>query len=237
MANIAKAISEAFSKVDFSNVYENFALFREGLKKMPEVVKKSQDKLFSRGWYVFGELALSDLIEVDELSDDEIENLMVGYGSNIKQNTLNRVQALFPHRFNILSDAFQAHDNELYSLSIPVLLSQADGISQELFNVSLYSKNHGEPKTKKARINKIQENFEEDSLSEIFFLRPLDVITSLNINTSDRDEIIKHDSNFGPLNRHGVIHGLDLDYASESNSFRCIILIEYLLDIKTEFFC
>lgn len=35
-----------------------------------------------------------------------------------------------------------------------------------------------------------------------------------------------------PLNRHGVVHGIDQDYGTESNSLRATMLIGYLVMVS-----
>jgi hypothetical protein len=62
-------------------------------------------------------------------------------------------------------------------------------------------------------------------------LEPLFYKTSLAVRTDKRDERQRSEPWFGPLNRHGVLHGLDTDYATEENSLRTVILLQYLLDV------
>ncbi|MFL5339262.1 MAG: hypothetical protein ACJ8F7_03765 [Gemmataceae bacterium] len=60
----------------------------------------------------------------------------------------------------------------------------------------------------------------------------MDQKTSIEVDTRQRDERRETDEWFGPLNRHGVLHGLDTDYPSEANSLRCVLLLRYLLDFE-----
>lgn len=64
---------------------------------------------------------------------------------------------------------------------------------------------------------------------------PLDIVSSIQVNTWDRDEKVKESKYFSSLNRHGVLHGVDLNYGKEENSLRCILLLGYLLDVKKYF--
>jgi hypothetical protein len=43
--------------------------------------------------------------------------------------------------------------------------------------------------------------------------------------TEKRDEKRRSGHPFSPLNRHGVMHGIDCDYATESNGLRAASLI------------
>jgi hypothetical protein len=64
--------------------------------------------------------------------------------------------------------------------------------------------------------------------------------TALNEDTDVRDTKRSNDPQHGPLNRHGVLHGKDLDYPTQPNSFRAIVLLGYLqqmqmfLEVKKE---
>ncbi|MNN87370.1 hypothetical protein D3C81_2049160 [compost metagenome] len=100
-----------------------------------------------------------------------------------------------------------------------------------MFGVSLFSKTNGEPKTKFAR-KKVINNCDDESIMDIFYLRPLDIVTSISMNTEKLESINKNDVFYGPLNRHKIIHGHDTQYGTEENSYRCIVLLSYLMEIK-----
>ena len=34
-----------------------------------------------------------------------------------------------------------------------------------------------------------------------------------------------------PLNRHAILHGHDVNYATEANSLRCILLLDYVCGV------
>jgi hypothetical protein len=88
---------------------------------------------------------------------------------------------------------------------------------------------HGQDKTISEWVNDliIEGGFE-------FLVAPLKERRSIQSNTEKwvAQRIVA--PHYGPLNRHGVLHGIDLDYPTESNSLRAILLMIYLLDM-TEF--
>lgn len=220
----------------FNDVEEICKNIANELGKAPESVRIAQVELLKRGWYINGNIAFVDVKNICNMTDNEIEEMMQEYAKQSIPLVIQKAKYYFPHRYDILNDAFIAHNGGQYNLSIPVMLMQADGITNELFNVSFFKKNNNIPKTKMAKEERIQANIEKDSIVYTVLVQPLDMLSSLQVNTWDRDQRSKDDCNFGLLNRHGVLHGLDLDYGKESNSLRCIMLLSYLMDLKEQFF-
>lgn len=219
---------------------QNFQInLRESLQNLQSNIEKGlaknyqeiHIKLNRRSWYIISELRFSELNELMECNDDEkLDSIMVAYSKRIIDDTETRLITQFPKREQIVKQAFFAHRQGCFSLSVPTMLIQADGIGNELFQVSIFSKKNGEPKTKE-----VIQKFDTDNLTRSMHLLPLEVLTSIMLNTDHLDEIQKTDEKFGPLNRHGIIHGLTTDFGTEINSLRCIVLLSFLLDIKEEF--
>src|SRR2546429_6349718 len=105
----------------------------------------------------------------------------------------------FPNRAAILKPAFRAHRKKEYSLSVPVFLSQADGICSELLGVGFYSRRKGIPRTASAAAR-----FTEPNLM-LSILEPLRVAGALNAFEGERNQ---HPD---VLNRHEVLHGKSVD--------------------------
>lgn len=126
------------------------------------------------------------------------------------------VVSRFPHRTEILRDAFDAHRGGKFTLSIPTMLSQADGIGAEVFEKADYFFKGG--KSNERAIENLDCRFGQ--LSDIFFesLRkePAFVSRAQNVDST--------------INRHNVLHGRDTDYHTESNSLRTVILLGHLTD-------
>lgn len=203
---------------------------------MPEKLKEAQIKLLERGWYInlsIDENDLDDLLIINDLFEQEIDYVMVEHGKKMMPYILNKLEQEYPQRFLLLKDAFQAHQSGLYSLSIPIMLAQADGISYDLFKVKFFSKKNNHPQTKDARVSRIHITDKDDPILYFAYISPLDYLSDLQINTIDRERLIEQGIYRGTLNRHGVMHGLDCDYANESNSLKCILLLGYLADLKT----
>jgi hypothetical protein len=215
------------------------ALASKALAELPDNARKIHNYCADKGWYFLcGDLtprAIDDIVRmIDNKQDEDLEESIRDFARLQVDKILQKVKTDWPHRFHILNDAFEAHKQRLYTLSIPCLLAQADGMSYEILGVSFFGKNSGVPKTKKAL-----EEFSEKNGKNVFFtgitdllLDPLRMVSSVSVNTEDRNEKRKQDPSYGPLNRHGALHGADVDYATEPNGLRTIMIIGYLADVR-----
>ena len=122
----------------------------------------------------------------------------------------------FPNRGAILKSAFRADRRKDYALSVPVFLAQADGICSELLGVGFYSRRKGTPRTASAAARFRQ--------TEIMsgLLEPLRVTGPLNALEDERHDYPD------VLNRHEVLHGKSMGYATPLSSFRAFSLLAYV---------
>lgn len=220
-------LSKVINSIDFNNLYSNLNVIVKDFNKVPDRIRIIQDKLAGLGWYFIDDIALSDFLILKEGTKEEIDKVMSEYAISIIDEVVKGVQNNYEERYHIIQDAIEAHNKDLFSLSIPIFLIQADGICDEMLNVSLYSKYKGVPKTKEAKKSVFQE-IDENSLEYILYMRPLDIITSMSMKYEEGAQ-----KNY--LNRHGIIHGIDTNYNSKINSMKCIVLLKYLLDINEKY--
>ncbi len=189
-----------------------------------------RQELAKRGWFIAGSLYPHQFqpleLALRNKKEDQVEEFLKihirGQISEIRKDAMKR----WKKRAEIIAEAFDAHVDEKYSLSVPVLLTQADGISYDIFGAYLFTNSKGSIK------NAVGESIEKGNLHK----RPLaksflDLLlnpSGLQLNTDHRDEIKTSGQIFSPLNRHGVLHGIDCNYAIEGNSLRGIALISFL---------
>ena len=141
--------------------------------------------------------------------------------SAIRAYFLERLDALersllaaYPRRRHILRDAFRAHNAGEYTLSVPVFLCQADGIWRDRF-----SKNFFLPKHRESTLERSLKDVQLQSVASM--LRMLKTQRApLWASESERD------SSFDALNRHQVLHGESVEYATEENSLKAISLVD-----------
>ena len=123
----------------------------------------------------------------------------------------------YPSRSQILRDAFEAHRAGKYTLSVPVFLSQADGIWREKFRENFFPG--------KKRKDTLQDCKNDPQLQYV-----VTMLTLLEPREPGKNNPLwaiekERDSSFDALNRHQVLHGESVDYATEQNSFKAISLL------------
>jgi hypothetical protein len=197
-----------------------------------------RDYLLRTGWFLTGSfpsMNISDLgrmVEADDLAGAEA--LMVEYARAHVDRIEEALAEGFPHRCLIIGEAFRAHREARYALSVPTLLAQADGLAEEILQTDLYRKANqkkGEadvPRTRKAYRGRLADDSKADRYPWRLLFAHLDVLTSLTQPLDEWRSARAVDAHYGPVNRHGVLHGSDFDYAREEISLRCILLLGYL---------
>lgn len=126
--------------------------------------------------------------------------------------------ARHPNRAKVLRQAFRAHGERRYALSIPVFLAQADGICFDVSSSLFFSK-------KRARVYR-------DAITRGRYALPpggygleaFDDTPPLAKGYDTRNARKKSQE----FNRNGVLHGHDLSYGTRVNSFKAISLLSYL---------
>ncbi len=121
----------------------------------------------------------------------------------------------YPHRRQVLHDAFNAHREGKYNLSVPVFLTQADGIWEEKFSTNLFS-HKGREKAVNDDILQVKHGLFRSIYS--LFLTPKPLWKSESERSSSFDE----------LNRHQVLHGEVVNYGTEQNSLKVISFLSCL---------
>ena len=123
----------------------------------------------------------------------------------------------YPDRGRLLQQAFEAHREGKYGLSIPVFLTQADGIFWERTpgRKNLFISGQRES-TCKEYVSQISDSY------ILAYLHPLSIRLPLWMHETERGDP------FVGLNRHQVLHGESVDYDTEQNSLKAISLLNYL---------
>ena len=192
---------------------------RKAVQEWPARQREAVVKLAHYGWYIDPEMPITASMELARALDagiiEEVREFVTEYVRKNLQRIEQRIAEHCPHRKHILTDAFDAHRNGKYNLSIPVLLAQADGIWCDEFSASLF---RGKERTHTVR-SQLQEN--QDTLIWGFFSIFEEKIP-LWMSESQRD------SSFDHLNRHLVLHGEAVDYGTEENGLKAISFLSWL---------
>ena len=136
----------------FTNVFEPFRQwsrknhrfiedFRKAVQEWPRRQQKAIITLANHGWYLDPDMPITASTEfaqaLDEGKIEEVTKVLTEYFRE-KIYIEERIEGHCPRRMHILREAFNAHREGKYNLSIPVFLAQADGIWWDEFSKSLF---------------------------------------------------------------------------------------------------
>lgn len=213
-------LKEESSKL-FDEQQEQFAEYQRRLNnKISEKYRKALQRLGEEGWFLDPEMPALQLREIECLFDEHPDEIAEGL-SDFFRTRLDDIERVlvdsYPCRGHLLQQAFEAHREEKYGLSIPVFLTQADGIFWEKT-----------PGRKNLFISEQRKRTYKEYVSQIAdsyiwaYLHPLSSTLPLWMTPNERGD------SFVELNRHQVLHGESVDYGTEQNSLKAISLLSYL---------
>ena len=202
---------------------EFFESLQRLAKELPKRQRKALQRLGEEGWFLDPAMPATLLQELERLFDehpDEMTEWLKGFFRERIDAIEEQLIASYPHRGHLFQQAFEAHREGKYGLSVPVFLAQADGIfwertpaRQNLFRSKQREKAYSQ------YVSKISDSY------TVIDLHPLSILLPLWMNEDERAE--RGDSFVG-LNRHQVLHGESVDYSTEQNSLKAISLLSYL---------
>lgn len=179
--------------------------------------------LMRNGWFPDLSLSFLEIRQVAEAFNDSPERAQAAseFLCASLRDQLHDIEAklisAFPNRAEILRDAFQAHRERKWNLSVTVFLTQVDGLFYDRFLKSLFTR---------ADQDELAERIEEvsDELDGAMLRRLLYDDWPLAMSRSER---AKQPGDFTQLNRHRVLHGEVTDFGTEENSLKAISLLNY----------
>jgi hypothetical protein len=210
-------------------------------KEIEGAAERVQLALAERGWYMpFGNLTIDEILKwergIGDLSPDDLGQELTAYARTRVDKAEDEAYQLWPQRVPILKDAFAAHRNALFTLSIPAMLAQADGICDEILGAPMFGKERANPAVPRtaaaiekhlATITCAGKPFKMGWTGRLC-INSLRILNALSRSTVAHAKTAPSDQVISPLNRHGVLHGIDVDYANEASSLRCILAIDCL---------
>lgn len=195
------------------------------------------DALLARGWCHSYHFTDSLIIHLGGLvrdgKGDEIDELMAEFARRECDRIRTTACEKYPARAGILADTFDAHAARKYTLSIPAFLSQLDGIGCDMMGLGRYFFSE---KKRTGALNALVSRFKWPWGDQPYrlggiherMLGALERAWGVTLDTNERGT----PAGCSPLNRHGVLHGVDTDYPSEFNSLRCILLLGFVLEVR-----
>ena len=173
------------------------------------------------GWYPTADMSGGGVAylagELDDPDEERVASAHQVFINKFREDAdtiEQRLAAQFPDRAQVISDAFAAHRQDKFSLSVPVFLAQADGIAWDRLGRTLFSS-----KTIQ-EAEGLASGVKEGILRKLF-LGLMWPEWPLVLPVSQRPD------DFSGLNRHQVLHGEVSDYGTEVNSLQAMALLNF----------
>lgn len=214
-ADAAKQFNDFLQKNP--NFLENVGNY---LRNWPDYHKKDWARLAQYGWFLNGNTPISveSALKQGKASVDRfmVADLKAQWSKNTHQ-----ILSLYPERKHVLKAAFELHEGGNYIASIPLFLSQIDGVCAQHLGAFLLSDHE-------RRVERSQKIIEASSNSLTnAFLEVLNSETQFGARISSHSKLKKE---LAP-NRNGILHGSrkHLDYGTEMNSFKAFSLLAFIV--------
>ena len=196
-----------------------------GLRRINEEYKLFSVMLSDEGWYIDYGTAVSTLsglyLHQIHTNSKVLDDYMVKFYKEKIRKIILFFEQHHQARYPILEKAFKAHKKKEFELSIPVMLTQIEGLFFDLTKKEIFSKGRGKNKDNTAK--EWLDSKENNNINfRLSILQPLK--ENENITASFNEA-----KNFpNALNRNKILHGRDLNYSSELNSYKAISLLLFI---------
>lgn len=190
--------------------------FSRQMAEMPARLRAQLAVLMERGWCLDPEMPhtwgvdLVDTIQGGE--EEEAQQWLVDYFRKRLEEIEKELVERHPQRAAIIAEAFAAHREGRYTLSIPVMLAQAEGVIHDKHQRQLFSKKN------KTNLKEVLASLPDDD-TRVIFISAFCADIPLTRSTKDLP------ADFDGLNRHAVLHGLDPKYGTEVNGLRAVSIL------------
>ncbi|MGQ1888813.1 hypothetical protein ACT29H_00045 [Thermophagus sp. OGC60D27] len=157
---------------------------------------------------------------------DEIDKYFIKYFKENYERLKDIIIEKYINRKVILIEAFESFEAQRFYSAIVLFLTQIDGICYDYFGEKFFlndPKNNYKPKV----FPKIRKTLLEQ---HHFTLGSIEQKTPINMHQSELNRWVVY------LNRHEIIHGIDIDFGNELNAYKILSMIAYLTKI-IEGFC
>lgn len=203
-------------------VYENIELKKEFEHFDKDQIQKITHKMSLYGWYA-DDFSLQSKINFKDCLrfiysgfPEKMDNHLSKYYTDklveIEENLKNE----YPKRKSIIYEAFFAHKKGLYHASTCLFITLIDGICDETFYKKFFM-------NQKDHLPQIKGPLKTKGYSAVdFIITPIIKKGALN---GYKDDLKSYPVR---LNRHEIIHGVDVSYGTEINSLKTLSLLTYI---------
>jgi len=209
-------IRQAFQTI-LDQITRNSEFYQRASEEWQNSVRQNLALMAKSGWYpnsfTFDFEPKKNDLSVDELME---EHLVQDW-----ERITKKITELYPKRAHILSVAFSLHSEKNYIASIPLFLTQADGICNEVFGIYLFDGNKVAKKIDSLdHEGKIDSDIFADAILNLFSLEN-------HYNARINEDTAKEKA----PNRNGILHGASehLDYGTRRNSLKALSLLSFVV--------
>ncbi|MEH6711168.1 MAG: hypothetical protein V7733_08115 [Paraglaciecola polaris] len=202
------------------NFAKEFVALMAGLASLPENIRIFSEEAAMIGWFSTSESFLGEMKKAFDQGQAALDQYMINEIDSNYVKIKSSILSLHSNRKEILTCAFELHERMNWIASIPLFLSQTEGVFSENVGSFLFSEHT-------QRKEKLAEKFRERAEQYMPYLySPFEVETQFSSSISSKSQAKKRN---GP-NRNGILHGSrkHLDYGSKINSYKCISLLSYV---------
>jgi hypothetical protein len=193
--------------------------------QMSEEYKLFSVMLSDEGWYIDYGTAVKTLsglyLHQIRNNSEVLDTFMIKFYKKKFRKICSFFKKKHPSRYPILEKAFKAHKRGEFELSIPVFLTQIEGLFYDLTNKEIFSKGRGKLKENTAR-SWVDSKENETIALRLAIIEPLRENENISASFSDSEKFPN------VLNRNKILHGRDISYPSELNSYKAISLLIFI---------
>ena len=228
MQTVHKQITELINSEVLQVVQKTqqfFISLQERDKTQSIAIRRINEKLIPYEWVFSPSLPLPLVTKIYQLLEKKgIEHVRGSLTDYFSDETCKEIiqkicsEPAFSKRVHLIKDAFQAHCEGRYSLSIPIFLSQAEGAFSEHFQKPLYERKE------KKYLKKIVGSFFFQETEKAF----VEGFDKLLQDVLAKSYGLKDKISEGVFGRHPILHGNSVDYGTRENSIKAILVLDYV---------
>ena len=223
--NFLKEFKESTMWIKSEEAIAAFNKIGVALKSYIESTPENLLLLAKNGWFMDfdQDLRVTPRIAKELISGNinKVDDFLMNYYSERFEFIIQKLNSRHERRSKIFDQIFEAHKSELYCASVPLLLTQIDGICLDHTSKQFFMKD-----SQHNHLPKVSVELESASWDVADYLMS-PIKHQIPIYAREVD-IKKFPCN---LNRHAILHGSDTEFGTVKNSLKCLSLLKYISDI------
>lgn len=217
----------AHGKVGFNPLIFGGKIFGSVPPEWVERMKRTSEKLpdaivlmGNAGWPLDYDVTPVEAVNLADMLEEGRQIEVDEHMSAVYQDGIDDIFATFakrhPSRQHIFAEIIKCYEQEIYHAGISCVMSQIDGICNDFTSNDFFRSSHQTP-------NVTQHLMKQSGNKGNWLLGPIAKVPPVGRSVSDKKE--------GDLNRHAIMHGIDISYGSKINFFKSVAWLKYLSDV------